>query len=170
MNVIIETARLTVRPFTLDDAPFIVRLLNEPSFIEHIADMGVRTLDDARNYLRDRPMASYTQHGFGLWRVGLKESDTPIGMAGLLSRETLDNIDLGYAFLSAYFGKGYAFEVTSAIMTYARVQLGYRKVVAVVHANNEPSIRLLRKLGFNYERMVRLADDQEEIQLFVAVG
>ncbi|MEM8531521.1 MAG: GNAT family N-acetyltransferase [Chloroflexota bacterium] len=168
MNVILETARLTVRPFTLDDASFIVRLLNEPSFIEHIADMGVRTLNDARNYLHEKPLASYKHHGFGLWRVGLKDSDEPIGMAGLLNRETLDTVDLGYAFLPEYFGKGYAFEVTSAIMTYARTRLGYRKVVAVVHANNEPSIRLLRKLGFHYERMVRLADDQEEIQLFVA--
>lgn len=170
MNVILETTRLTVRPFTLDDASFILQLLNEPSFIEHIDDMGVRTLDDARNYICERLIAAYKQHGFGLWRVGLKEADTPIGMAGLLNRETLDTVDLGYAFLSEHFGKGYAFEVTSAIMTYARVHLGCRKIAAVVHANNEPSIRLLRKLGFCYERMVRLADDQEEIQLFVAAG
>lgn len=165
----INTERLTIRPFSLDDAPFILRLLNEPSFIENIADKGVRDLEGARSYLREGPMASYERHGFGLWRVELAGDGTPIGMAGLLKRDYLDAIDIGYALLPEYCGAGYALEATSAVLAYARNQLNARRVVAIVAAYNARSIRLLEKLGFDSEGTVRIPGDSEELRLLASV-
>jgi RimJ/RimL family protein N-acetyltransferase len=165
----LKTTRLTIRPFTLDDAPFILRLLNEPSFIENIADKGVRDLEGARGYLRDGPLASYERHGFGLWRVGLADADTPIGMAGLLKRDYLDDIDIGYAFLPEFCGAGYALEATSAVLAYAGNQLGARRVVAIVADYNERSIHLLKKLGFADEGTVRMPGEQVDLLLLASV-
>ncbi|MDJ0958089.1 MAG: GNAT family N-acetyltransferase [Arenicellales bacterium] len=168
-DLILQTKRLTVRPFSLGDADFILELLNEKAFIENIGDKQVRSLDDARRYLRDGPIASYHRYGVGLWRVGLQAGGASIGMVGLIKREQLVDVDLGYALLAEYCGKGYALEVTSAVMTYVRERLGYRRVVAVVNKDNEPSVKLLKKLGFEYERMVQLNEEDEEAQLFVSV-
>jgi RimJ/RimL family protein N-acetyltransferase len=104
--IALKTDRLLIEPFTLDDAAFILRLLNEPSFVRHIADKGVRDLEGARGYLQTGPLASYDRYGFGLWRVGLAGKGTAIGMAGLLRRDWLDDIDIGYAFLPEYGGAG----------------------------------------------------------------
>jgi RimJ/RimL family protein N-acetyltransferase len=162
----INTQRLSIRPFTLDDAPFILRLLNEPSFIDNIADRGIRDLEGARNYLRDGPLASYAAHGFGLWRVGLLDSDTAIGMAGLLKRDFLDAIDIGYALLPEYCGAGYAFEATSTVLAYARERLNAKRVVAIVSEHNRSSIRLLEKLGFTADGTVRMPNTDEELRQF----
>lgn len=164
----IKTKRLTLRQFTFDDAPFILRLLNEPSFIDNIGDKGVRDLDGARDYLRNGPMASYKQHGFGLWRVGLPESDRPIGMAGLLKRDYLENIDIGYALLSEYRGCGYAFEATSAVMDYVREKLKEKRVLAIVNDDNKPSIRLLKKLGFEANGKMLVPGEDKEVSLFAS--
>ena len=163
--MVLDTENLSVRLFSMDDAEFISTLLNEPSFIENIADKGIRTLEDAKSYLLNGPMASYKRFGFGLWLVELKDCDVPIGMCGLLKRDFLEDVDIGYAFLPEYCSQGYALEVSSAVIRYARGQLGLKKVVAIVNDDNLRSIRLLGKLGFRYERMVRLADDDKEVQL-----
>ncbi|MCE5232476.1 MAG: GNAT family N-acetyltransferase [Xanthomonadaceae bacterium] len=162
----LETERLTLRRFAYEDAAFIVELLNDPSFIENIADKGVRTLDDARRYLDDGPLASYAAHGFGLWRVGLKADDTPIGMCGLLKRDALDDPDIGYAFLPRYAGRGYAHEAAAATLACARDAFGLRRVVAIVSAGNARSIGLLGKLGFAYEREVLLPHHAAPIPLY----
>lgn len=164
----LKTARLCIRPFTLDDAAFILRLLNEPSFIENIADKGVRDLEGARSYLRDGPLASYARHGFGLWRVGLAGDGTPIGMAGVLKRDYLDDIDIGYALLPEFCGAGYALEATSAVLAYARNRVGARRVVAIVADHNERSIKLLHKLGFEGEGTVRIPGDSEDLLLLAS--
>ena len=163
--MIIDTPRLVLRCLDLDDAPFYLRLLNEPSFIQNIADKGVRTLDDAREHLRTGPMASYARHGHGLWMVELKDTRTPIGICGLIRRDVLDDVDVGYALLPEFCGQGYAAEATAAAMSHARDALGLQRLVAVVNADNARSLRLLEKLGFRYERMVRLSPDAQEIQL-----
>ncbi len=165
--IVCETERLRLCRFSDRDAAFILRLLNEPSFIEHIGDKAVRTLEDARSYLRDGPMASYERFGFGLNRVELTGSNTPIGMCGILKRASLDDTDLGNAFLPEYCGKGYASESAVAILDDARTTHGMRRVVAVVSPSNRPSIRLLEKLGFRYEKSVRLdGGESEETSLY----
>jgi RimJ/RimL family protein N-acetyltransferase len=116
---VIETERLLLRKLSLDDAGFIVELLNEPSFLQFIGDKGVRSLDDARAYIQQGPMAMYEQHGFGLFLTALKEGNEPIGMCGLIKRESLPDVDIGFAFLPAFWSRGYALEAATAVMVSA---------------------------------------------------
>ena len=164
--MVLETARLTLREIVDDDAPFILELLNDPSFIENIGDRAVRSLDDARAYIRNGPVASYGQHGFGLWLVGLKEGAVPIGMCGLLRRDVLDDVDIGFAYLPAFQSKGYGFEAARAVLDYARDGLRLSRVVAIVNADNEASARLLEKLGMKFERMVQPFPAEPALRLF----
>lgn len=161
-----KTDRLTLRPMTLDDAEFILELLNDPSFIRNIGDRKVRTLEGARAYITDGPVASYARNGFGLYLVELQDTGESMGMCGLIRRNTLKDVDIGYAFLPRYRSRGYAFEAALAMKRYAQESLGLKRLVAVVDPENLPSIRLLEKLGMKYERMVRLAGDGMELKLF----
>ena len=163
----LETQRLRLRKLTVDDAGFIVAQLNDPDFIRNVADRGVRTAAEARSYLLDGPVASYRRHGFGLHLVELKTTRTPIGVCGLIKRDVLDDVDIGFAFLAPYRQQGFALEAARATMAFART-LGLARVVAIVAPHNADSIRLLRKLGFSYERRVKFADDAEELELFAS--
>ena len=160
----IETARLYLRELTVDDAGFVVAQLNDPDFIRNVADRGVRTAEAARTYLIDGPLASYRRHGFGLWLVEMKDSRAPIGICGLIRRDSLPDVDLGYAFLPPFRRQGFALEAAAATMDFGRT-LGLTRVVAIVSSDNADSIKLLGKLGFRYERQMRLADDVEELEL-----
>jgi RimJ/RimL family protein N-acetyltransferase len=164
---VLETQRLRLRELTVDDAGFIVAQLNDPDFIRNVADRGVRTAAEARSYLLDGPVASYRRHGFGLHLVELKTTRTPIGVCGLIKRDVLDDVDIGFAFLAPYRQQGFALEAARATMGFART-LGLARVVAIVAPHNADSIKLLRKLGFSYERRVKLADDVEELELFAS--
>ena len=144
----ITTERLLIEPLSNADADFLVNLLNQPSFIENIADKGVRDRAGACSYLRDGPLASYRQHGFGLWKVSLRESHQPIGMAGLLKRDYLPLADIGYALLPEYTGQGYAYEANRAVLEWAR-QHQHREVLAICNPANRASAGLLYKLGFS---------------------
>jgi RimJ/RimL family protein N-acetyltransferase len=166
--MVLETERLQLRMLSLDDADFILRLLNEPSFIQNIGDRGVRTIDDARAYILQGPIVSYEKFGFGLWIVETKSTGLPVGICGLLKRDVLDDVDIGYALLPEFWSQGYALESASAVLAYAKEKLGSKRVLAVVNPDNQSSIRLLEKMGFQYERMIRLAEDAAEIKLFAA--
>ena len=164
--MILRTARLQLRELAPRDAPFILVLLNEPSFIQNIGDRGVRSLADAHEYLVNGPIASYTRHGFGLYLVELAATDEPIGICGILQREALPDPDLGFAFLPAYWGQGFAFEAAAAVRSYARSQLGVGRLLAITSPRNDASIRLLERLGFRFERMTRLENDGTELKVF----
>ncbi len=164
---ILETDRLTVSEFTLADAAFIMKLVNEPAFLAHIGDKGVRDHDSACEYLEKGPMDSYRQHGFGLFRIALKQDDTPIGMCGLIKRPWLADVDVGYAFLKKYRGKGYAFESASTILKYGYETLGIKRIVAITSPENDASIGLLEKLGLQYEKMIESGDGTPPAKLFV---
>ena len=164
--LIIETDRLRLRRLSSDDAEFVLRLLNEPSFIQNIGDRGVRTIDDARAYILKGPVCSYETFGFGLLLVEQKESGLPIGICGLLKRDVLEHVDIGYALLPEFWSQGFALEAASAVMSYAKEKLGVKRVLAVVSTDNQSSIRVLEKIGFHYEKMIRLSDDAPEIKLF----
>jgi RimJ/RimL family protein N-acetyltransferase len=153
---------------SLDDAEFIVELLNDTSFLRFIGDKGVRTADDARQYILTGPMDSYERNGFGLWLVELKGSNTPVGMCGLLKRETLTDVDIGFAFLPRYRSHGYAFESAAAVMAYGRNVLGLRRIVAITNEDNASSIRVLEKIGMRFDRMIRLSKDGPEIRLLAS--
>jgi len=167
---VLKTERLILSHLTGDDAEFILRLLNEPSFIRYIGDKNVRTLDDARNYVLTGPIASYERHGFGLYKVELREDGTPIGISGLLRRDILPDADIGFAFLPDYWAQGYAYESAAAVMKYARDVLDLERVLAITSPDNEASARLLGKIGLKFERMIRLSDDAPEIKLFTSAA
>jgi len=155
------TPRLIIRPFTLDDAPFILRLLNEPSFIENITDKGVRTLEQARDYLVQGPLASYAAHGHGLWLVQHRGTGNPMGMCGLIRRDTLPEVDLGYAFVPEFWGLGYAREAAEACVAWGRDTLGLPGLLAIVSPGNASSIRLLSALGFQLTGTMSYAPGDE---------
>lgn len=164
MNIL-ETERLALRQLTADDAGFILALVNEPSFIQNIGDRGVRTLSDAERYIENGPVASYARNGFGLYLVALKESGESIGMCGLIKRDALDDVDIGYAFLPKFWSKGYAVESALAVKEQGR-SLGLRRLIAITDPANEGSIRVLEKLGLRFEKMIRLSADDIELKLF----
>ena len=163
---VLTTKRLALCRFTLDDAAFIVDLLNDPEWLRYIGDRGVRTVDDAREYLEKGPMASYAAHGFGRDRVWLWETSVPIGMRGLLRRESLPDVDVGFAFLPEYRAQGIAFEAASATMGYARDTLGLDRILAIVTPGNAGSIRVLQKLGMTQHGMVRIEAGGAALCLF----
>lgn len=162
----LETGRLLLRRFTLDDAAFILLQLNEPSWHRFIGDKGVRTLDDARKYLRDGPLAMYERTGAGLLLMTLKSSGAPMGMCGLIKRDALEDTDIGFALLPAFWGDGYAVEAATAVMRFGREVLGLRRIVAITSPDNVRSIALLERIGLRFERGIRLAGADEEISLY----
>jgi len=150
----LATARLTLRRLRFDDAPFLVKLLNEPSFLQNIGDRGVRNVEDAHRYLREGPMAMYEKFGFGLWHTARKSDGATVGMCGLLKRDILPDADIGYAFLPEHWGAGYAFEAAEATLHHGAGKFGLKRVIAVVSQDNAASIRLLEKLGMRFAGMV----------------
>lgn len=146
----IETKRLSLRPLTLDDAAFYLQLVNEPSFLENIGDKGVRDLDGARAALLAGPIDMQQRLGYSLWHVSRKEDGAVIGMCGLLRRDTLPATDIGYAYLPAYWGKGYAWEAAEASMAYGRDVIGLQRLLGIVSPSNTASSNLLKKLGMQY--------------------
>jgi len=163
----IETERLLLCQLTADDAPFILELLNEPSFLRFIGDKGVRTLDDARDYILKGPIDSYERRGFGLYLVKLRDGGVPIGICGLVKRDALEDVDIGFAFLPSFWSRGYALESAAAVMNYGRAVIGLNRIVGITDPDNASSIRLLEKLGLQFERMVQLPDNVGENKLFV---
>ena len=158
---VVETPRLVLSRLAPEDAPFILALLNDPAWLRYIGDRGVRTLDAARDYIVEGPMAMYAREGFGLWKTALRGSGEPIGLCGLIKRPSLDDVDLGFAFLPAHRRQGYGREAARACLDYARETAGLRRVVAIVSPDNADSRRLLAALGFAFERTVRMAKDED---------
>ena len=166
MKPVTKTERLDLRHFAPEDAEFTLSLLNDSSFIRFIGDKGVRTVDDAKRYIESGPVASYEKHGFGLYVVELKTTKTPIGMCGLLKREALEHPDIGFAFLPAYRNQGYASEAANAVLSLAKNVFKLSRILAITDPDNQPSIRLLEKMGFNFERILKLPDTDEQVKLF----
>ena len=166
METILETERLLSRQFTIEDTKFIIRLLNTPGWLQFIGDRNVRTEEEAKNYLLNAPIKSFKENGFGLGMVFLKSSGEPIGMCGLIKREALQGVDIGFAFLPEYSGMGYAQEIALATLLYAKEKLNLPVVLAIVMPQNTRSIHLLKKIGLQFQKMIRLAKDGEELMLF----
>jgi len=156
MKVVCETERLIIRQFDLSDTDFILRLLNEDSFIRHIADKNVRTQEDAINYLTNGPISSYQTYGFGLYLVLLKGEKSPIGMCGLVKREELDLPDLGYAFLPEFCGKGYASEAAELILKEEMSTHSLERILAITFPDNSRSNNLLKNIGFSLKGTMEL--------------
>ncbi len=164
--IVIETERLALRELVADDAAFMLELLNEPAFLRHIGDKGVRDLKDARDYIAKGPGASYRQRGYGLYRVGLRAGDAAVGICGLVKREALDDPDLGFAFLARYRSQGYASEAAAAVLDHGRSVLKLDRIVAITTPENRASRAVLEKVGLRIEGMIRLTERDPELILF----
>ena len=164
---ILETQRLIIRHLAQDDAEFILELLNEPAFIRNIADRGVRTIADAEAYIQDGPVASYEKNGFGLFAVELKDTGVPIGMCGLIRRDVLPDVDIGYALLERYWNKGYAYEAASAVLDYGYQVIGLKRIVAITALDNDASARVLQKIGLRFDSIIDLPTVGGQSKLFV---
>ena len=163
---VLETERLTLRNASLDDAEFILRLLNEPSFLRFIGDRGVRSVDAAERYITDRLIESYIRNGFGLWIVERKALPGPIGICGLVKRDALPDADIGFAFLPEFWSAGYAYESALGVRDYAFGSLGLPRLLAIVNPDNGPSIRLVEKLGLQFERTIELSTKEPPVRVF----
>jgi [ribosomal protein S5]-alanine N-acetyltransferase len=161
-----ETERLSLRRLTPEDAPFVAALYNEPSFLEHIGDRGVRNAADAQRFLREGPIAMYERLGFGLWHVSRRADGAGIGMCGLLKRDNLPDVDIGYAYFPPYWGQGYAFEAVAGTLRHAVGRFGLRRVLGVVSRGNTASIRVLEKAGMRFERMLAMDPSEREVCLY----
>jgi ribosomal-protein-alanine N-acetyltransferase len=165
--LLFETERLSVRRFGTEDAAFVLAMLTDPGFIANIGDRGVRTIEDAERYVAERIHGAYAEHGYGMSRVALKETDEPVGMVGLVRREGLDGPDLGFAYLAAQTGKGYGREAGRGMVDWAHGTLGIGPLVAITAAHNDPSARLLIALGFREEGVVAIPGHETPSRFFV---
>lgn len=163
---VIETNRLILRRFTEADSAFILELLNEPAWKRYIGDRGIDSLLSARSYIETGPIASYERHGFGLYAMQQKVDAALVGMCGLIKRDGLDDVDIGFAVLSRFEGQGLAREAAAATLAYSRDTLELMRVVAITSIDNERSARLLERLGMRFEQMVRLSEDAEQLRLY----
>lgn len=165
--ILAQTNRLLLSKITVDDAPFILELMNSPHWIKYIGDRNVRTVEDAENYLKNRTLKSYDTHGFGFYKIQVKaENLKPIGTCGLVKREELDDVDIGFSLLPDYEGKGYGFEASNEILKLAKNKFKLKKISAITLPSNVNSIKLLEKLGLSYEKKVKPFEDDEELLLF----
>ncbi len=166
MKPILETERLILREFQSSDFEFIIELVNSPGWLRFIGDRQIKTEEQAVSYIINGPLKSYNEHGFGLSCVILKDTQTPIGMSGLIKRADFEYPDLGFAFLPNYIGQGFGLEIANAILQYASTQLAQKNILAIVSKDNEPSIALLNKLGFKNQNTITLFGETEELFLF----
>lgn len=164
--LILETERLILRKFVLADAPFILELLNTPSWLQFIGDKNVRNLVDAENYLKNGSLKSYEENGFGFYLVGEKSTQKPIGMCGFIKRQELEDVDLGFAFLPDYIGKGFGYETAKATLEYGKDVLKFKRIVAIVDQRNLPSNALLQKLGFVFEKTIPFGEKKDLLNLY----
>ena len=163
---VLKTDRLILRWISADDAPFILELLNDPGWLRFIGDRGVRTTDAAREYILNGPVAMVKRLGFGLYLTERKSDGVPLGICGLIKRDGLDDVDIGFAFLPQFTGMGYATEAATATMVYGKNTFGLKRIVGITSHDNVTSIKLLEKVGLEFEAMVKMPKDSEEVMLF----
>ncbi|MFV0572225.1 MAG: GNAT family N-acetyltransferase [Xanthomarina gelatinilytica] len=165
--MIAETNRLIISKLTLEDASFILELTNTPHFIKYVGNKNLKTLEDAKNYLKEGTLKSYKNFGFGFYKLQLKqEQNKTIGTCGLVKREQLDHVDIGFAMLPGYEGKGFGLEASKEILKLAKNTFKLTRILAITLPTNSNSIKLLGKLGLSYEKRVKPFEDDEELLLF----
>ena len=166
MEIVIQTERLILRKFTLNDADFMLELLNTPAWLRFIGDRNVRTIEEAEQYLLNGNIRSYQEYGFGFYVVVIKETQKSIGICGIVKREGLEDVDIGFAFFQQFMGNGYGYEAASAVLNYALNDLKIKRIIAIVDPENAVSISLIKKIGLQFEKMVQLSQKDIELMLF----
>lgn len=165
--MLISSNRLHLSEFSLKDASFFFELVNDPDWIKYIGDRNIKTISDSEDYLKDKIIPSYKQFGFGFYVVRLKESNLPIGMCGLIKRDWMSYVEIGYAFLNKHRSKGYAIEASIATKKYAKEEIGISKIAALTDVDNEKSGNLLNRLGLEFERLISYPGEQKKCKLYL---
>jgi len=165
---IVKTRRLTIRHLQTGDAAFILELVNQPAWLEHIGNKKVYCLDDAKNYILNGPVAMYREHGFGLFLVENNISRQALGICGLIKREILESPDIGFAFLPEHWRRGYAFEAANAVIDDAHKRLNIKVILAIATQQNQASINLLGKLGFEFQE--KMQDNNKELNIYTRLS
>jgi len=166
MQYILETERLQLRELTLEDSSFLIELFNSPGWLKYIGDRNVRTEEEAKLYLKNGPIQSYSDYGYGLSLVERKEDACALGLCGIINREGLDFPDIGFAFLPQFHNQGYAYEIASALMKYATEKLNIQTITAITVPENQSSIKLLEKIGLKFQKRFLYTDTNEELLLY----
>lgn len=161
-----ESERLRLRDVRIDDADFLCRILNQPSWLAFIGDRGVRNRDDAAAYIEAKVLAHHREHGFGMNVIERREDDTPVGLCGLVQRDFLPCPDIGYALLEDHWGHGYAREAAALVLDDAMQRLGLPRLLAITLPENQRSSHLLRTLGFRLEDASFAYPDGEIVHLY----
>ena len=164
--IVCTSERLQLRHLVDSDAAFILELLTDPDFIRNIGDRGVSSLETAREYIATVPRASYGRFGFGLFLVQLQDPAVPIGICGLLKRDSHPDVEIGFAYLPAFRGMGYAFEAAAAVLKFAKQSLRLDRIIALTAPDNHASMRVLEKLGFEFQGMVHLREFGSPSRMF----
>ena len=164
---IMETERIVMREFTEEDAGLIYDLLNSPGWLKHIGQRGIKGEEDARGYIENLIMPGYEKHGYGFYLMIRKDDGAHLGMCGLINRDTLDDVDIGFAILPEYEGNGYTTEAALATMEFAKNEIGLKRIAAITVPYNSSSIRILEKLGMKFEKMINIPNDSEDLMLYV---
>jgi RimJ/RimL family protein N-acetyltransferase len=162
---ILDTERLRLRTLAAEDAPFYLEVVNTKGFIEFIGDRGIRTVDAARAAIAGGPVAMQATLGPTLYLVERQGDGAPIGMCGLIKRETLADVDIGYAYLPQFGGKGYATEAAAGTLAYAPT-LGIRRLLAITSPGNDASNAVLRKIGMHFQELVHLTPEDTGTLLY----
>lgn len=161
-----ETERLILKPFATTDAPFLIKLLNSPKWLQYIGDRNVHTEEDAVKYISERMLPQLEKLGYGNNLVIRKEDNAPMGACGIYERPGLPIADVGFAFLEEFEGKGYGFEAASHLLQQVKENFGLKKVSAITTKDNYPSQKLLDKLGLQFIKNIRIEDDKEELMYY----
>ncbi|MDN5216673.1 GNAT family N-acetyltransferase [Fulvivirgaceae bacterium BMA12] len=160
-KIILETQRLILREISVEDAEFILILLNTPQYLKFIGDKNVRTIEEAEEYVKQGPIKSYRENGFGLWLILIKDQQMPIGICGLIKRDILDDVDIGFALLPEYLGLGYGYEIATATLKHGNEVLGLEQIVAIADINNIASMKLLNKIGLRFEKVLKWPENDQ---------
>jgi RimJ/RimL family protein N-acetyltransferase len=161
MNIL-ETPRLTMREFVEDDAEFVLELMNDPGWISQLGDKGIRTVEGAREFIVTRYLNSYEKFGFGFYLVALKDSGASIGLCGLIKRDSLEDVDIGFGFMERFWGKGYATESAAAVLNLGKNKLGIKRIVGITSLTNDASANVLEKIGLKFEKIINVPEYGDE--------
>lgn len=163
---VLTTTRLQLRWLTLEDAPLMLAVWNDPAFVQYVADRGIRTVEEAASALGDGALRQYEAFGYGPFRVSLRGDDTAVGICGLFKRDCFEHADIGFSILPAHCRRGYAYEASAAVIDYARRALAMDEIAAIVSPDNTASVMLIEKLGLQFERMVLMPGETESIRFY----
>ncbi|WP_242083110.1 GNAT family N-acetyltransferase [Aestuariivivens sediminis] len=165
--IIVKTKRLHISKIVLKDAAFFLQLMNTPGFLKYIGDRNIKTIADAKAYLKSGLLKSYKVHGFGYYKLTLKEEpDRPIGIVGILKRDVLEHPDVGFALLPEYERLGYSYEASIEILKLAKDRFNLKKITAITNPDNDKSIKLLEKLGLKLEQRTDPFNEGKDLLLF----